>query len=406
MSKRPLTFLCISSYFKGEDFLRYCKKEGNKVFLITSENLKNEPWPWDSIDDTFYLHEDKDQQWNMKDLIGGLAYLMQSNKIDRVVALDDFDVEKAAHVREHFRIPGMGQTTVRYFRDKLAMRVKAETEGIPVPAFSPLFNDDEVNDYIKRVSPPWMIKPRAEASATGIKKVDSADELWKVIHSLGENRHNYLVEQFKPGAVYHVDALTVDGKVQFARASQYLNTPMEVAHGGGIFRSTTIEFGSKEDKALQRLNAKVMKAFGMQFSASHTEFIRCDDDGKFYFLETSSRVGGAHLAEMVEMSSGINLWGEWARIETAMAKGKAYKLPRVRKDYAGIVVSLSRFQHPDDSSFEDAEICWKLEKDYHIGMIVKSKKRERVLELLVDYARRIGRDFHASVAAPDAKKMI
>ena len=402
MKKSPLTFLCISSFFKGEDFIRYCKKEGNTVYLVTSENLRGEPWPWDDIDETFYLHEDESNQWNMPDLIGGLAYLMRSKKIDRVVALDDFDVEKAAHVREHFRIPGMGQTTARYFRDKLAMRVKAAEAGIPVPAFSNLFNDETVNEYAQRVSPPWMVKPRSEASATGIKKVNSVEELWEVIHGLGDHRHNYLIEQFKPGAVYHVDALTVDGKVQFSRVSQYLNTPMEVAHGGGIFRAHTVAFGSKDDKALQKLNAAVMKAFGMQFSASHTEFIRCDDDDTFYFLETSSRVGGAHLAEMVEMSSGINLWGEWARIETAMAQGTKYTLPKIKKDYAGIVVSLSRFQHPDSSSFEDKEICWRLDKEYHIGMIVKSKKRERVLELLVDYARRIGQDFHASAPAPDA----
>ncbi|MEL6865890.1 MAG: ATPase, partial [Bacteroidota bacterium] len=176
----------------------------------------------------------------------------------------------------------------------------------------------------------------------------------------------------------------------------YLNTPFEVAHGGGIFRSHTIEFGSKEDKALQKLTAKVMKAFGMQFSASHTEFIRSKEDGKFYFLETSSRVGGAHLAEMVEISSGINLWGEWARLETAIANGGTYELPAVKKDYAGIVVSLSRFQHPDMSGFNDAEVLWKINKEYHVGMIVRSEKRERVLTLLDDYADRIFQDFHAS----------
>ena len=402
MENAPLTFLCISSYFKGEDFLRFCKREGNRVYLLTSRNLQNEPWPREAIDEIFYLEEDENQQWDMKEAIAGLAYLMRNKKVDRIVALDDFDVEKAAHLREHFRIPGMGQTTARFFRDKLAMRVKARDEGIPVPAFSNLFHDETVNEYARTVSPPWVVKPRSEASATGIKKVHNIDELWEAIHQLGDHRHNYLVEQFKPGDVYHVDGLTVDGKVKFSRVSQYLNTPMEVAHGGGIFRSHVVAFGSEDDKALTKLNAEVMKAFGMQFSASHTEFIRCNDDGKFYFLETSSRVGGAHLAEMVEFSSGINLWGEWARIETAMAKGEKYTLPKVSKAYTGIVVSLSRFQHPDTSSFTDEEVCWKLEKDHHIGMIVKSKSRERVLALLEDYAERIGRDFHASAPAPDA----
>ncbi|MCB0565779.1 MAG: ATPase, partial [Phaeodactylibacter sp.] len=138
----------------------------------------------------------------------------------------------------------------------------------------------------------------------------------------------------------------------------------------------------------------------MQFSASHTEFIKSKEDGKFYFLETSSRVGGAHLAEMVEFSSGVNLWGEWARLENAMARGEAYQAPAPGQQYTGIVVSLSRFQHPDNSGFTEPEIVWRLNKDYHIGMIVRSDSRERVLELLDQYAERIHRDFHASAPAP------
>jgi hypothetical protein len=279
--------------------------------------------------------------------------------------------------------------------------MKAAEAGITVPPFSALFNDDAVNQFLQTVPTPWVIKPRAEASAAGIKKVHSAAEAWAVIDKIGDERHQFLIEQFKPGAVYHADALTVDGKVIFCRISQYLNTPFEVAHGGGIFRSHTVEFGGKDDKALQKMNKEVMKAFGMQFSASHTEFIKADEDGQFYFLETSSRVGGAHLAEMVEYSSGINLWAEWSKIEDAMAKGSAYQLPPVRKDYTGILVSLSRFQHPDTTVFNDSEIVWRINKDYHVGMIVRSDKRERILELLDDYAERVFRDFHASAPAPD-----
>ena len=132
-----------------------------------------------------------------------------------------------------------------------------------------------------------------------------------------------------------------------------------------------------------------------RYSASHTEFIKSKEDGKFYFLETASRVGGAHLCEMVEASSGINLWREWAKLESAVAKGKTYKVPRVKKEHAGIVVSLSRYQNPDDSSFTDNEIWWRLEMEHHIGMIVKAKKREKVVDLLDDYAKRIAKDFHA-----------
>lgn len=396
-----MTFFCIATFFKGLDFIKACKSAGNTVYVLTKKSLEYEPWPHDFIDEMFYVEHDNNQPENLALITEGLAYVMRSRKIDRIVALDDFDVEKGAYLREHFRIPGMGQTTARYFRDKLAMRVRAADAGIRVPAFSALFNDQEIHDYTQRVAPPWVVKPRSEASAIGIKKVYSAEELWKVLEEMGSNRHNYLIEQFKPGDVYHADSLTFDGKVQFCRVSQYLNTPFDVAHGGGIFRSITVEFGGTDDTALQALNAQVMKAFGMQYSASHTEFIRCYEDGEYYFLETSSRVGGANLAEMVEISSGINLWNEWAHIEDAAAAKIPYHLPPARNDYAGIIVSLSRFQHPDDSSFTDPEIQWRMRKEHHIGLILKSDKRERILELLEQYAERVRNDFHASAPPKD-----
>ncbi|MCI4649752.1 MAG: ATPase [Phaeodactylibacter sp.] len=398
---RPLTFLCVTCYHKGQDFLSACKAAGNTVYLLTAKNLEHAEWPRHAIDEFFYMDSDENTPENFANLEQGLAWLMRSKKIDRIVALDDFDVEKAAFLRETFRVPGMGQTTARYFRDKLAMRMKAADAGIPVPPFSPLFNDEEITHYATTVPGPWVVKPRAEASATGIKKVHTMEELWQVVHSLGDKRHGYLVEQFKPGAVYHADAITVDGKVDFCRVSKYLNTPFEVAHGGGIFRSATLPLGSDDDRAVQELHAKVMDAFGMQFSASHTEFIKSNEDGQFYFLETSSRVGGAHLAEMVEYASGINLWAEWARLETAMAKKQPYETPQAKDDHAGIVVSLSRFQHPDSSGFDDPEIVWRLRKNHHIGMIVRSSDLDRIHALLDDYAGRIHRDFHASAPVPD-----
>ena len=397
-----MTILCICTYFKGSEFLKAAKQEGNTVFLLTHKKIEDKPWPKESIDELFYLENNDNSFDTYQKLIEGCAFLMRTRKIDVVVALDDFDVEKAALVREHFRIPGMGQTTARYFRDKLAMRIQAEDNQIPVPAFSALFNDVEITNFLENTQAPWLVKPRSEASATGIKKVHSKNEAWDWIHGLGEGRHNFLIETFKPGDVYHIDALTVNNEVVFERCSQYLSTPFEVAHGGGIFRSVTVEFGSLDQQALSLVNHEVMKAFGMKFSASHTEVIKCHEDGNYYFLETASRVGGAHLAEMVEASSGINIWQEWAKIETAVYNKKDYKLPKVEKSYSGILISLSSHQWPNMDVFDDKEIVWKMNEEYHVGLIVKAKSRDKVIKLLDKYAQMvIDLGLHASAPAPD-----
>ncbi|WP_288371515.1 ATP-grasp domain-containing protein [uncultured Algoriphagus sp.] len=397
------TFLCISNYFKGNAFLISLKKQGNRVFLVTSENLKEHPWAFEYIDEVFYM-PGQDLDWDLNLLLQGVGGLMKENKIDSIVALDDYDVEKATFLRENLRISGMGQTTGRYFRDKLAMRIKAQDAGINVPAFSPLFNDEDINQYADHIPAPWVLKPRSEASAHGIIKVHNKEELWKHIHELGDNRLYYLVEQFKPGDVYHADGLMLDGKNIFLTVSKYLATPMEISQGGGIFRSANLEYGSADEKAIKKVNKDIMKAFGLKSGATHTEFIKCHEDGEIYFLETSSRVGGAHLAEMVEAATSINLWTEWAKIEDSLARGKEYKLPKSVKQYAGIVLTLSKFQNPDLSSFDDPEVYFRVPLEYHAGLIVRSKNRDKVLALLDDYADRLTRDFSTSAAAPEVKK--
>ncbi|WP_338877108.1 ATPase [Spirosoma sp. SC4-14] len=396
-----LSFLCIATFFKGEEFMRTCKALGHTVYLLTDQKLDDKPWPREAIDEFFFLPSSSNATENLDQMILGLAHAMRSRRIDRVVALDDFDVEKGALIRETFRIPGMGQTTARFFRDKLAMRMRASAEGIRVPAFSPLFHDETITEFLRSTEGPWLIKPRSEASATGIRKVNSLDEAWAVIHSLEEYRHEFLIEVFKPGRVYHVDSISYNGTIVFTRASNYLATPMEVAHGGGVFRTMSLPTDTAETESLQAINVRVLNAFGMQHSASHSEYIRGDHDGELYFLETSSRVGGAHIAEMVEAASGINLWREWAKLENAVALNLPYEVPAHHPQYAGLIISLARQQWPDLSGFTAPEIWWRMNREYHIGLIVRSESPDRVQQLLDDYMHQIYTEFHASAPVPD-----
>ena len=398
------TFICISNYFKGADFLINLKKLGNKVFLVTSEKLRDKSWPVEYIDEIFFM-EGQDTDWNMEHLLLGVGNLMKNHKIDAIVALDDFDVEKATYLRENLRIDGMGQTTGRYFRDKLAMRMRAKSCGISNPNFCSLFNDFDINTFADTVAAPWVLKPRSEASAAGIIKVYDKDSLWMHINEMGNNRFKYLVEQFRPGDVYHCDSLILKGKIIFSITSKYLATPMEISQGGGVFRTANIPYGSNDDKGIKKINEQVIKGFGLKHGAAHTEFIKCNEDGKIYFLETSSRVGGAHIAEMVAAASNVNLWSEWAAIENALVKDIDYQLPEVKKEYAGIVLTLSKYQHPDLSSFNDEEVCFRVPLEYHAGLIVQSDKHERVMELLDNYADRLTQDFATVVEQKEVKDL-
>jgi biotin carboxylase len=277
------------------------------------------------------------------------------------------------------------------------MRTQAAEAGIPVPAFVHVLNHDRVRAYTERVPAPWVLKPRSQASAAGIKKIRSDEELWSTIEQLGDEQSYYLLEAFVPGSIYHVDLIVFDEQVVFARAHRYTAPPMEVAHEGGIFSTHTVAYGTDEEESLLDANRKVMEAMGLRRGVSHTEFIRAED-GTFYFLETSARVGGAHIAEMLEASSGVNLWAEWARIE-ALGPDERYTVPEARTDYSGVIISLARQERPDTGAYRDPDIVWRLDRPHHAGLIVRSGDLQRVKDLLHDYTLRFRTDFHAALPA-------
>jgi len=397
-TNQPITVLCVSSYEKGFDFMRECKEQGCRVLLLTSKSLETAPWPKESIDETFYM-QDKNKEWNMRDVIYGVSFVARKEKFDRIVALDDFDVEKAAALREHLRVPGMGDTTARYFRDKLAMRMRAKEMDIPVPEFIHILNHNEINEFADKVQFPYMIKARTLAGAYGLKKVQNKEEMWNRINHLGDEQSFFLIEKFIPGNIYHVDSIIYEHEVKFAIASQYGKPPFEVAHEGRVFTSRTIERGSKIEQQLLEMNKKLMKALGMLRGVSHTEFIEAED-GKFYFLETSARVGGANLAELVLAGSGINLWREWAKIEILRGEGE-YKSPEAKDYYAGIITSLAKQEWPDLSAYNDLEIVWRLDKSYHAGFVLRSKHHKVIEQMLENYTERFYKDFFTTAAMKD-----
>src|ERR1051325_4847853 len=97
----PLTLLCIATYHKGDEFLRECRRQGCRVLLLTDDKLRGADWPREAIDQFFYTRRDMPES----DIRKGAAYLARTERLDRIVALDDFDVETAGVLRAYLHGP-------------------------------------------------------------------------------------------------------------------------------------------------------------------------------------------------------------------------------------------------------------------------------------------------------------
>lgn len=394
--------VCIASHHKGNEFLEEAQNLGWHVTLVTRKTLLDAQWSWTAINDTATV----DDNAQPVDYVRAVTNLAGSNAIDRIVGLDEFDVITAALAREHLQIDGMGSSYLRRFRDKLTMRNLASRAGIPCPDFIGAFNADSINRFLGTVPGPWIVKPRHEVSAFGIRKCETADDVWSVLTGL-DSRNNwrdhpsqFVIERFIEGSVFHIDSVVNDGKVVACGVSQYGTAPFKVSHYGGVFTSSIVSYRARDRKLLEKLNADLIAAFGYGQGVSHAEFLKSDADGKFYMIEVACRVGGAYIANVLEQACNFNLWCEWAKLETATPE-RPYKLPKLRKDFAGIVLALAKVDEPDTSHYTDPEIVYRVAKPKHVGLIFCSSDQKRVDSLMAQYTGRISNDFLAIAPAKE-----
>jgi biotin carboxylase len=393
MSNAAERFLLIASYDKGHDFMRQCAEMGVQCTLLTQESLRDADWPRGELEDVVTIPPGLSRE----QLLNTVSWMARGRRFDRVVALDEFDLENAAQIREHMRIPGMGVTTAAYYRDKLAMRTGARRSGFLVPEFCRVLNYDELREFMDKVTPPWLLKPRAEASAVGIRKIEEPEQLWRALDELGDRQSYFLLEQFVPGDIFHVDSIVSEREVVFSTVHRYGRPPMQVMHEGGVFTTRTVDRASRDWQALTALNTSLAPSFGMVRGVTHAEFIRGHANGRYYFLEIAARVGGAFIADLVETATGVNLWREWARIEAADLRGESYAAPQPAEDYAGSVLCLAQIAEPDTSAFDAPEIVHRMKKHHHAGLIVRSTSAQRVEELLAQYSGEFATRFLAKL---------
>ena len=387
--------VCIASEFKGNDFFEACREAGWTVVLVTREKLRDKPWLWSSIDEFRTIESNQTE-----DYVRAVTNVAGTRKITRIVGIDEFDVLTAAKAREHLQIAGISNSYALRFRDKLRMRELASSLGIPCPEFTGAFRPDEINEFLQSVPAPWIVKPRTEVNAFGIRKCETAEQIWQVLsemdarHSWRDHPSQFLIERFIKGTVYHVDSIVEGGRVLACGVSRYGTTPLDVSHKGGVFTTSILPHKSKEKIELEALNKALLKGFEYRRGVAHAEFLQSSETGEFYLLEVAARVGGAYIADVLEQASGFNLWREWARLEMTDA-ANPYKAPKIRKDYAGIALALANEDEPDTSHYTDREIARRVSKPKHVGLIFHSQKHERIGELLEIYTERITADFLA-----------
>ncbi|MEV7775203.1 ATP-grasp domain-containing protein [Kitasatospora sp. NPDC086791] len=233
--------------------------------------------------------------------------------IERIFPLFEGDVLPAARARRDHAIPGLTPDQAINFRDKNVMHTRAEELGVRVARSCRPDTLGVVEEFADRVGYPVVIKPYAGWACGSTYRVDDRTRLSEVWQEMGDDRHEYRVEEFVHGTEFHVDSLLRDGEVVFEQLSRYTYSVLEYRDEPGGTISRKYDLTPPEQRILE-LNATVLRGFGMRTGVAHAEFFLLDD-GEVVFGEVGARAGGGSIVPAVQAGRGINLAGEWARLE-------------------------------------------------------------------------------------------
>lgn len=302
------TVLAIATREGGQEFLRELARQGCLVVLLTLEELRDGSWPHE------ILHELHTMPGGMTigQIINTVTYFSRTRNFARIFALNEEDMETAAALREHMRIPGMGLTTARYFRDRVAMRTKAAQHRVRTPAFISILNYEVLLDYMEKVPAPWLLNSRIRTTEREALHCDAPECVWAALEKLGDDQSNFMLEQLIPGDIFFVDAIFAEKKVKFAA----------VLPGEGL-ESGDKRISRTDENELKVQHAGLVLRLGLRRGVSRTKFLRSHASGKLYFLETSAFPGDR---EALMQKYEIDLWVEWARVEVAAMREDTYKL--------------------------------------------------------------------------------
>lgn len=266
------------------------------IIFTTSEREK--------LIESFYVEGFENYENNGRVEIQALK-LFEEFKYDTVISTSEFDIIRAARIREYLGINGQTTKSANAFRDKIIMKEILNTKGILVPAFKKLNSSLDAYLFGEKYGFPLIIKPISGSGSENVYKIKDASEL-EIFLQDDKNIQYMEIEEYIDGEMYHVDGLYLDGKLKFCCASKYINGCL--AYQSGDYNGSFL---------LEHKNPMFIRLLGYakdilnslptpQNTAFHLEVFHTRNDD-LIFCEIACRRGGGYILESIERAYGINL---------------------------------------------------------------------------------------------------
>ncbi len=278
-------------------FAEAAKRLGAEVMLGTDRcHQLDDPW----ADGAVSLHFD-DAERAAKAILDKT----QDAPIDGILALGDRPAETAALVAKTMGVAHNAPEAVRNCRSKLTQREILSAAGLPVPKFFSFSFAEPIEQVLKKVEYPCVVKPLVLSASQGVIRANNAKEFIeavernrRLLHSpeiqvtREEGLDRLLVERYIAGGEVAVEGLLSDGKLRILAVFDKPD-PLEGPYFEETIYVTPSRLHERVLKAVHECAARTVAALGLTEGPVHAEFRIEHKKQEPWVLEASPRpIGG------------------------------------------------------------------------------------------------------------------
>ena len=231
----------------------------------------------------------------------------RNERIDAVASIaTDLAVPTVAYVASRLNLIGNTPESANISTNKYAMRKALSACDTNSPKFVRIDDRNNIREKTAGLRFPLIVKPCDRSGSAGVTKV----EKWEDMDAAANGalsislEHEAIIEEFVAGVEVSVETISWQGTHYVLAITDKVTSGaphfVELAHHQPSRHTTETQ------AEIKRQTSVALTTLGINYGASHSEFL-ITDDGQVFVTEIGARMGGDFIgSDLVQLSTGYD----------------------------------------------------------------------------------------------------